>query len=886
MSLWSRIVNTFRGDRLSWEIDDELASHIEEAIQDGRDPAEIRRSFGPLLRHHEESRDFKIVPWLDSLRADVIFGWRQLTQKKATSAAAVLSLALGIGACTSAFRLIDALLFRPLPISEPHGLYVLSFDGVGIDGNPYTFDSCSYPMFRQWRAVSKDQADLIAISYAERVDLTYGSDQEMEKANRQYVSGSMFRLFGLRPVLGRLLTDADDSEPGAHPYAVISHDYWARRFGEDSSVIGRNLRIGNDLYQIVGVSAAPFTGTETGIMTDVFVPMMMMNTGTLDSSNSFWFRTFVRPKSGVEIEPLRAKLYGQYRAFEQERAKGFVNFPKQLLAGYPKEKMRIEPAPAGISRMQEQYGRSLQILGVLVSLVLLIACVNIANLMTAQAAARSREMALRVSLGAGGWRLAQLVLVESAMLASIASAIGALFAWWAAPFVVGMINPPDNPARLLLLADWRVFAFAIAVTLTVTLLFGTVPALRASRIKPFIALKGGEDPQFRTRLMHGLVAAQVAFCFLVLFVGGLFVSTFQRLSNLPTGFSAERLLALETVTKSPQAPVYWDQVAEHLRTVPGVERVSEAAWPLLSGTISNNFISINSAPPSDVLAFFLQVSPGWLQTMKIPLTSGRDFRESDLHPGVAIVNRAFAKQFFAGKDPLGQSFETKDSKGIRRRFQIVGVAGDAYYRHLREPMLPVAYVPFHSVNGQGAFQARGGGTFMVRTSVSNPLALASILRREITNARPEFRVSNVRTQIEINQSQTLRERMLAMLALFFAAVALFLAGVGLYGVLDYSVLQRRREIGIRMAVGAQALDVASRVTRDVLSMVLIGGIAGLALGLSSVRYIATLLYQVKPTDMVVLAIPSFLVLAAAFIAAAPAIIRAVRIDPVVMLRAE
>ncbi len=536
--------------------------------------------------------------------------------------------------------------------------------------------------------------------------------------------------------------------------------------------------------------------------------------------------------------------------------------------------------------MQEQYGRSLQILAVLVSLVLLIACVNIANLMTAQAAARSREMALRVSLGAGGRRLAQLVLVESTLIAFIATAMGVVFAWWAAPFVVGMINPPDNPARLLLPADWRVFAFAVAVTLSVTLLFGVAPALRASRVKPFIALKGGEDPHFRARLMHTLIAAQVAFCFLVLFVGGLFVSTFQRLSNLPTGFSAERLLALETVTKSPQAPVYWDQVAEHLRTVPGVERVSEAAWPLLSGTISNNFISINGAPPSDVLAFFLQVSPGWLKTMKIPLTSGRDFRESDLHPGVAIVNRAFAKQFYAGKDPVGNSFETKDKKGVRMRFQIVGMAGDAYYRHLREPMLPVAYVPFHSVNAQGAFEARYQGTLMVRTSVSDPLALASTLRLEVAKARREFRVSNIRTQMEINQSQTLRERMLAILALFFAVVALFLAGIGLYGVLDYSVLQRRREIGIRMAIGAKAADVATRVTIDVFSMVLIGALAGLALGVSSVRYIATLLYQIKATDMVATALPSLLVLATAFVAAAPAIIRAVRVDPVTVLRAE
>jgi ABC-type antimicrobial peptide transport system permease subunit len=315
-------------------------------------------------------------------------------------------------------------------------------------------------------------------------DLTYGSDQEMEKANWQYVSGSMSRLFGLRPALGRPLTDGDDVMPGAHAYAVISHDYWARRFGRDPRVIGRSFRLGNDLYQIIGVSEAPFTGTERGTMTDVFVPMMMLNAGTLNSSNSFWFRTFVRPRTGVAIEALQAKLEARYRAFERERAKVFVNFPKELLVGYPKTKMRIEPAPAGVSRMQEQYGRSLQILAVLVSLVLLIACVNIANLMTAQAAARSREMALCVSLGAGGRRLAQLVLVESTLIPVIATVIGVVFAWRAAPFVVGMINPPDNPARLLLTADWRVFAFAVAVTFSVASLFGVAPALRASRVKP------------------------------------------------------------------------------------------------------------------------------------------------------------------------------------------------------------------------------------------------------------------------------------------------------------------------------------------------------------------------------------------------------------------
>jgi predicted permease len=567
-----------------------------------------------------------------------------------------------------------------------------------------------------------------------------------------------------------------------------------------------------------------------------------------------------------------------YRAFEQERAKGFTNFPKRFLEGFPREKLVVKPAAAGVSPMQRYYRRSLIALAVLVALVLMIACANVANLLTAQAAARAREMALRVSIGAGRWRLVQLILVESAWLAFLAAAIGALFAWWSTPFVVGMINPSDDPARLYLPADWRVLGFGLALAVGVTFLFGMAPALRASATKPASALKGGEDPHSRRRLMRALIAVQVAFCFVVLFVGGMFVTTYDRLANQPTGFSAERLLTLDAVTARPRPPVFWDQVAEHLRTVPGVETVALAGWPLMSGTMSNNFISINGAPPTDVLAFFLAVSPGWVDAMKIPLIDGRDFRANDIDPGVAIVNVAFAKQYFKGENPVGKSFEKMYPRRVR--YQIVGLSGDAIYRDLREPILPVAYVPFHRA------EPIGEGTFIVRTSGANPLALASILRREVPRARSEFRVSNIRTQTEINRSQTVRERLLAMLALFFAVVALLLAGVGLYGVLDYSVLQRRREIGIRMAIGAQPAGIARLVTVDVLTMVLAGALAGLALGMASVRYIESLLYQVKATDLGLLALPSLAILAAALLATLPAVIHAVRIDPVTVLRSE
>ena len=443
MSWWSRVTNVFRGEGLSREIDEELESHIAEAIEQGRGAAEARREFGSVLRTREASRDVRLAAWLDSVRADAVFGWRQLVKRKVTSVAAVLSLALAIGACTAAFRLIDALLLRPLPVAHAERLYMVYRAGMGFDGKPATFDSWAYPAFRLMRAAVKDQAELIAVSYAERVDVTYKSDQEMEKAYLQYVSGWMFDQFGIRPALGRLFSENDDLKPGAHPYAVLSHDYWTRRFGQDRAVIGRTVRMGERLYEIVGVGPASFTGTETGTVVDIFVPTMMHPAAVRDDWT--WHRTLAVLKPGVAVEPVRAKLHATSRAFEYERAKGFTGMTKQSIDRFLDQTIMLGPAASGASGLQTDYRRALVALGVLVGLVLLIACANVANLMTAQAAARAREMALRVSIGAGRWRLVQLVLVESMTVALLAGAAGGLFAWWSAPFVVSRINPRGQP---------------------------------------------------------------------------------------------------------------------------------------------------------------------------------------------------------------------------------------------------------------------------------------------------------------------------------------------------------------------------------------------------------------------------------------------------------
>lgn len=884
MSLWSRIGNGFRGERLNREIDEELQSHIAEAIEQGREPSEARRALGSALRYREASRDIRLVSWLDSLRADAIFGWRQMKKRKAISAAAILSLAVAIGSCTTAFRLIDALLLRALPVAGAERMYVVGTAGLDASGHFRIGEACEYPLFLRLRSAAKERAEVIAVSYADRTDLTFGSDEEMEKAHRQYVSGSMFSSFGLRPAAGRLFTADDDRVAGAHPYAVLSYDYWTRRFARDPGVVGRKVRMGKDLYEIAGVCGEGFTGTEPGTFIDVFVPSMM--NPFVNNSDSSWFRALAILKPGVAIEPLRSELDAIARTFREERIKGWTTQTKQFLDRFLDKKLVLEPASSGVSGMQTAYRQPLIALGVLVALVLLIACANVANLMLAQATARARELALRVAIGAGRRRLVQMVLVESAWIGLLAAAFGGLFAAWAAPFLVNRISG-DDPARLALPMDWRVLAFGLALALGVAFLFGLPTAWRASSVTPASALKGGDDTHSqRRRLMHALIAVQVAFCFVVFFAAGLFTATLDRMANQSTGFAPEGLLLVETVARSAQPAAVWDRSLEQLRAVPGVEGAALARFPLLSGTGTSGFIWINAAP-TGVLSNFLAVSPHWVKTMGIPLIDGKDLRADETSPGAAIVNEAFARQFFGGTNPVGRWFEKESGDGVTLdNIQVVGLVRDARYRDLREPILPVAYIPFHSISASGGRAPKTAGTFVVRTFSQNPLDLASTLRREVARGRPDLRVSNIRTQVALIQQQTVRERLLAMLGLFFAVVALLLSGTGLYGVLSYTVVQRRREIGIRIAIGAPAGDIARRVAGEVFPMVLVGMVLGLAIGMTSARYVEALLYQVKPTDLAVMALPSITILVATLLAALPAVFQAVRIDPVTMLRSD
>jgi len=891
MSLWSRVANVFRAEKLNSEIDAELRSHLDEAVAEGRDAREARRAMGSVMRAREESHEARVVAWMDSLKTDIVFGWRQLMKRKVTTAAAVLSLGLAIGACMGAFRLVDALFLRPMPVTHPERLYGVFRQGPGLrDGKPGDAQpSFEYPLFTQMRDAVKDQATVIGVS-ARLTDVTFGSIAELEKTQLAYVSGSMFGTFGMHATVGRLLTESDDVTPGAHPVAVISYDYWVRRFGRDADVVGRVMHmgdsaneIGDNSYQIVGVGPKGFTGTEPGTVTDIFLPVMMY-AGVKNPTWS-WIGAFVELKPGVAPEPVHDKIEAVFQAGRHEQAKAFSGRGKVFLDRYFGWHTTLQPVASGISSMQQDYRLPLMVLCILVAMVLLIACANVANLMSAQAAARAKEMALRTALGSGHARLVRLVMVENAMVGAAASGLGMLFAWWASSFVVTRISTASHPVRLVLGADWMVAAIGLALAMGVTLLFGLMPALRVSAVQPVSALKGGEEPSAKQRTMYVLIAAQVAFCFVVLFVSGLFTATFTRLMQRPLGFAAQGVVVIDTTATHSMPATAWDQTAEMLRSAPGVEQVGLSVSALLSGNSFGDFISVNGAANPE-LAQTLSVAPGWLGAMRIPLVDGRDLSLHDGDPNVppvALVSKRFATDYFGSTNVIGKVFTPVGSK---EPVQVVGVVVDARYQNVREEDAPVFYTPYHGVDGKGVPMLMRNGAFSVRVSGDDPMVLAETLRRMILKAQPEFRIQSVRTEQELIAGQTVKERMLASLAGFFAVVALLLAAIGLYGVLHYSVVQRERELGIRIALGAAAANITRIVTARVFAMVMVGAAVGLGAGMVSARYIQALLYGVKATDASMMVLPAVVLLGAAGLAAAPAVLRAVRIDPARMLRAD
>ena len=874
-----RLLGTVRGGRPDEDLEEELRAHAALAAEAG---TRERRSIDSAL---EALRDQRGLPWLDALKSDAIFGWRQIARHRAVSAASVLTLGLAIGATIAAFRIVDAVLLRPLPVADADRLFYLQVSYVDSRGEPDTREDFDYPTFVAYRDLLARAADVMVVGMSSPQDTMVGDGQQAERVLRQFVSGNVFGTFGLTPAVGRLIGPSDDTA-GAHPVAVVSYDYWTRRFHQDPRVVGTVLRFGDRVFEIVGVSPQTFIGTEPGLVPDVFVPAIS-NADALNSPGWSWFLIWVRAKPGVSPEQVRQVLQADFDRDHQARLKGFSSdTPRTTIEAFLSETISLRPAAHGASPIQKHLGSPLLILMALVGLVLVMACATVGNLLTGQTLSRAKEMALRVSIGAGRARLMQLVLVESAMLAIGAAALGALVAWWAAPAVLAMIEPIEIPVRLVLDFDWRLASFGAVVAVLVTALFGFAPALRASSVTPVTALKGDDARQSR-RVIKSLLVVQMTFCAFVLFAAGLFRATFDRLSSQSFGLSYDHVLALAVDARDDDSrTAHWLQLADAVRQLPGVDSAAVAGWPLLSQNGWQRTVRGGDRGADARPEYMLGVSPAFFRTLHIDLLEGRDFRSADAAPrldsasqpvaGVGIVNLAFAQRYFGGRNPVGERVLVRQEKDVDAPLAIIGLVSDTAYRTVRERMRPIVFVPYSGV---------GEGTLLVRVA-GEPAAfgqtLARTLRREWAGARPR----EMRPARDVIDTQMVVERLLARLTGSLATLALLLAGIGLYGVVNDAVIQRRREIGLRMALGAQATDIVRHVTIGSLVLVSVGLIAGVGAGVAFGRLIGALLFQVTPTDPVALA-PPLAILATVFaMASLPPAIRAIRTDPTETLKRE
>jgi len=886
-----RLLGALGSRRRDDDLEEELRSHLALAADDAArrgdtapDAARAARlQAGGISQAMDAVRDQRGLPWLAGLTSDLVCASRQLMKHRIATVAAVLSLGLAVGATSAAVRLVDAVLLRTLPVAEPERLFAFAFTRLTSRGEMEYSDDFDYPTYRRYAEAIGDRAQVMVVGTSSPQQIAFGD--EFERAFRQYISGNVFPTLGLQPAVGRLLGPADDVIPGGHPVAVISHEYWTRRFAQDPTVVGRTFRWGRSRFEIVGVAPPGFTGTEPGRITDFFVPAVM-NADALDKPGWTWFRLWMRPAARVTPEQVRQLAERVYMDDHKAAVKTFApGTPRALIDAFLAERLQLIPAGTGTSAIKRNLRRPLLILTALVALVLFIACANVANLLSAQSVARAREMALRTSIGAGRWRLIRLALIESALLALMASVVGAAFSWWAAPFVVSLVQL-DQPVRLILDIDWRTLGFGAVLAIVVTFVFGVAPARRAASVDPLRALKGDDDPHAHRRLTRTLIGAQMALCMFVLFAAGLFVATFARLSNQPLGFSHERLLVMEAMTSTGSPRAEWLQLVDRIRGLAGVESAALAGWAPLSGNGWSAPVRIAGRRTEDRPPYFIDVSPGYFAAMHIEVVDGRDFQQGDQAPragepseaarGVVIVNKTFARLYFGGDRPIGRQVVVGDFRNAETTAEIVGVVGDAVYRTVRDPAPPTVYVPLGD---------KLNAAVMLRTT-NDPLPLVPALRQAASRSVPDIRIRDVATQSEYVRRQLVLERLVALLSSFFAVLAILLSSIGLYGVLNYAVVKQRREIGIRMALGASAAHVVRRVTAAMITPVGVGLLVGLTAGVAFGRMVEQLLFHIKATDVVSFAIPLLTLGIAAALASLPPAVRAIRTDPAQTLRAE
>ena len=821
---------------------------------------------------------------------------RTLRKSPAFTTVAVMTLALGIGANTAIFSLVNAVMLKMLPVRAPGELVVVG-DPTDVHsrhmGDPQVI-SFSYPLFRDISQGNSVFSGMLASSEVHRLRVTGNSAGEIAgNATGVLVSGNYFSVLGVNALYGRVITPEDDSGPGAHPVVVVSYGFWKDKLGENPNSVGQTLRINNYPFTVIGVAAPGFYGDTVGDAQDFWVPITMQEqviTGRkwLENYETSWLHIIARLKPGVSLEKAAANV----NLVVQQLVSGPLSakLSKDDIDNLKQSKVPMSAGGGGFSELRGDFKQPLFLLMIIVALVLVIACVNVANLLLARASSRQKEFAIRVAIGAAPGRVVRQLLTESIFLAFAGGALGLLVARWGTAALLKLSGNKDLEAS----PDLRVLLFTAGVCLLTGILFGLMPALRARRVAVALTLKSGtqngNSAHAGWNLGKLLVTGQVALSLLVLFIAGLLVHSLQNIRNIDLGYNREHLLLVST---DPLAAGYnkskitnfANELATQISNLPGVRAVASSKNGLFSGSESGNTIKVEgyvAKNDPDAQAAFDQVSPNYFSAVGIPLLLGRDIglQDTETSPRVAVINETMARFYFGQANPIGRKFTIEDPESKGGPVEIVGVARDARDHKLKGNVQRRFYIPLAQSLGTVP-----GLNFEVKTA-GDPVAVAEAVRKQIKNFDANVPIYSVRALNELAERSIGDQILIARLSSFFAGLALLLAAIGLYGILSYSVAGRTREIGVRMALGAQRGSVLGMVLREAGKLVVLGITIGIPAALLASRLFSSMLFGLKATDPGSMALVIAVLLAITLLASYIPARRATKVDPMVALRYE
>src|SRR6266540_3428663 len=826
---------------------------------------------------------------------DFKFAFRQLLKNPGFTAVAVLTLALGIGANTAIFSLVDAVLLKRLPVKNPGQLVLLRHADSRATITQFPYDT-----YKQFRDQNQVFSGVLAY-YPLRLTVSVGDQPEPAVAG-QLVSGNYYSVLGVNAAVGRTIVPDDDRAPGESPVCVISYNYWQRRFAGDPAIVGKTVQLGGASFTIVGVTPPEFFGLEVGSSMDISIPLMMHSQGTpgvesVANSGRYVLTLMWRLLRGDTIQQAHAGLGALYR----QMVAVYASQPgKRSRESWLEERLVFESGGQGLSELRRQFSRPLLVLMIVVVLVLLVACANVAGLLLARAVTRRKEIAIRLALGGGRLRLGRQLLTESILLGALGGLFGLLFAHWGSRLLLPLLSQGEIPAQLNLHPDARVLGFAIVVSVLTGMVFGLAPAFWATRVDLNSAIKndasdlasGSSSRAGHLTFGKLFVVSQVALSLLLLIGAGLFMRSLQKLQRVDGGFARENVLVMKlepvgSERKSPRLAARYDELLRQVRTIPGVQSASLVGYSPMSrrewlvmgdNPQGRSPLSVQGYTPEhgeDMRIHWMQVHPNSFATLGIPLVAGRDFGPQDNRQSqwVAVINESMARRFFGNENPIGRRFSIYTGE-----IEIIGVAKDVKYTSLREQGRPMFYLSFFQPG-----TSRGQMTLIVRTA-GDPMSVAIATQREaraLDPAMPMFEVETLAAQLDASLVQ---ERLVATLSSVFGLLALLLACIGLYGVMAFDVTSRTREIGVRMALGASAQRVVWMTLGETLRLVGTGVVIGLCASLAATRWVKSLLFGLQPHDPLTIGLAVLVLLAVAAVAGLLPARRAARVDPMVALR--